>query len=181
MSKHDIYKLPPVAAGGRASWIKTAYGLALGLGLLGVVVMGVAGGSVLSALTRGNHGVVFPGSAQLKLKPGVYAGVRDPRSTGTLAGLFVSVRDDLTGQSVPVVDVPPTAVRGAPLFQFQILDEGSYTVTGVVSGDTARMFLLHESVVRVRTDGVVGGVAGFLLIGAGVGLWFFIRRAAPKT
>jgi len=181
MAKHDIYRLPPAAPGGRASWVKRAYGLALGLGLLGVMVMGVAGGSVLSALTRGNHGIVFPGSAQLKLKPGVYAGIRDPRSTGTVAGLFVAVRDDLTGQSVPVVDVPPSAGRGAPLFQFQILDEGSYTVTGVTSGNTARMFLLHESVVRVRSDGLVGAVAGVLLIGAGAGLWFFVRRAAPKT
>jgi hypothetical protein len=181
MAKHDIYKLSRVAPGERASRVKTAYALALGLGLLGVVVMGVAGGSVLSALTRGNHGVVFPGSTQLKLKPGVYAGVRDPRSTGTVAGLFVAVRDDLTGQSVPVMDVPPGAGRGAPLFQFQILDEGSYTVTGVISGDTARMLLLHESVVRVRSDGLVGALAGVLLMGAGAGLWFFVRRTAPKT
>lgn len=181
MAKHDIYKLPPSRRDGQATWVKTAHGLSLGLVLLGVVVMGVAGGSVLSALTRGNHGVVFPGSAQVRLKPGVYAGVRDPRSTGTVAGLFVSVRDDLTGQSVPVVDVPPGLGRGAPLFQFQILDEGSYTVTGVLSGDTARMLLLHESVVRVRSDGLVGALAGLLLMGAGAGLWYFIRRSAPKT
>lgn len=181
MGKNSIYTLPPAAPGGRAAGVKAAIGLAAGLALLGVVVMGVAGGSVLSVLTRGHHAVAFPGSAQLKLKAGVYGGVRDPHSPGAVAGLFVSIRDDLTGQSVPVVNGPTAAPRGAPLFQFQILDEGKYTVTGVLSGPAGRFLLLHESVARARTDAVVGGVAGFLLLGAGVALWVIVRRAAPKT
>lgn len=178
MTRHSIYSLPPASKSGRASWVKSAAILAGALILLGIVVMGVAGGSILSALSRGTHQLSIPGATRLKLKSGVYSGIQDPRSTAPVSGVFVGVSDDLTGQQIPVVAGPESAPAGMPLFQFQILDEGQYTLNGVGSGGdgNTRFLLVHESVARVRSDLLVGSVAGLLLIGAGVSLGVFIRR-----
>ncbi len=183
MAQRDIYSLPPAAKPHNPSWVRTGYGFGAALILLGAVVAGIAGGSVLSAIRRGSHTVHFPGAANLKLKAGLHIGL--PGSPDqTAAGLFVTVTDGTTGESVPVLmgDSMTVAVNGArgarPLFQFDTLDEGTYLVSGTASAQAGSVpvYILHESLSQTRSDLVVGVLAGTLLVGTGGALLWFVHR-----
>lgn len=185
MNQRNIFKLPEKEKTQTPPWIRTGVRLGVGLILLGLVVVGVAGGSVLSAITRGAHQITFPGSANLKLKSGLYVGMPVSPSPPSKTGLFVTVTEQATGESVPVrmgSDMT-VAVAGAhggqPLFQFETFDAGTYVVSGTAStlGGNLTLMLFHESLGRTRSDLVVGALAGALLVmTGGLLIWFTVKK-----
>jgi hypothetical protein len=185
MSQRDIYHLPEKQKAQPLPWVRTGIRLGAGLILLGVVVAGIAGGSVLSAITRGSHQVTFPGASNLKLKSGLYVGLPAPKSVPVDRDLFVTVTDQATGDPVPVQMGSDITVAvegpqgGRPLFQFETFDAGTYIVSGTASVPTGSLtvLILHESLGRTRSDLIVGVLAGTLLVVAGgVFLWFVWRK-----
>lgn len=168
------------------SWTKTAYGLAFAFILIGVLVMGIAGGSAFSAISKGGMPISFPPGATLDLKEGIYVGVKDPREKSGVQGLFVNVIDRTTNQQVPVtmtgLGTVAEIAKNPVLFQFQVLYEGSYLLAGnsAEMGGVAKVLLLHESVGRARSDLAVGLIAGCLMIGGGVFLIIATYRKAKK-
>jgi hypothetical protein len=167
--------------------VRSGYGLSLGLIVLGAVVLGVAGGSVLSAITRGTHRVNLPGGSTLQLKAGLHVGLPDPASKESPEGLFVTLTDQATGEAVPVQSgdrlAAVTANGSRPLFQFEILDAGSYLISGSgpIGGKQVQVLILHESMGRTGSDLVVGLLAGTLLIGTGLVLFWAIRRNQKRA
>ncbi len=184
MSQRDIYQLPVKEKARTPPWVRTGVSLGVGLILLGVVVAGIAGGSVLSAVTRGSHQIAFPGSANLKLKSGLYVGLPAPKSTVSDPALFVTVTEVATGEAVPVQTGPDMTVAvagpsgGRPLFQFETFDAGTYMVSGTASAPTGSLsvLILHESLGRTGSDLIVGVLAGSLLVVAGGLLVWYVRR-----
>ena len=184
MSQRDIYQLPEKQKPQTPPWVKTGIRLGVGLILLGVLVVGIAGGSVMSALTRGSHQVTFPGSSNLKLKAGLHVGIPAPKSAPVDAGLFVTVTDVATGESVPVQMGSDVTVAvegpqgGRPLFQFETFDAGTYMVSGTaaVPSGSLSVLILHESLGRTRSDLIVGVLAGTLLVVTGGVLIWYVRR-----
>lgn len=188
MSQRDIYQLPEKQKIQTPPWVRTGISLGVGLILLGVVVAGIAGGSVLSAITRGSHQMAFPGSANLKLKSGIYVGLPAPKSSVSDPTLFVTVTDVATGEAVPVQTGPDMTMvvagpsGGRPLFQFETFDAGTYMVSGTASAPTGSLpvLLLHESLGRTGSDLIVGVLAGSLLVVTGALLVWFVRRKQKK-
>ncbi len=181
MSQHTPYQLPPRSRTETPSWVKTGLGLGVGLIVMGVVVAAIAGGSVLSALTRGTHSVTFPGSFNLKLKGGLHVGIPAPQAPPLTGGIFVTVTDTATGEPVPVqtggdMTVALQGPSSKPLFQFETYDPGTYQVTGTVSANDYPIMILHESLGRTRSDLIVGILAGTLLIAGGVVLIVYTRK-----
>lgn len=184
MSQRDIYQLPEKQKAQTPPWVKTGFRLGLGFILLGIVVFGIAGGSVLSAMTRGSHQVSFPGSSNLKLKSGLYVGLPAPPSKSIDAALFVTVTDVATGETVPVQMGSDMTVAvagplgGRPLFQFETFDAGTYLVSGTASAPAGSVpvLILHESLGRTQSDLIVGFLAGTLLVVAGGVLIWYVRR-----
>jgi hypothetical protein len=184
MSQRDIYHLPAKARAELPSWVKTGTRLGVGLIFLGVIVVGIAGGSVLSAITRGSHQISFPGSANLKLKSGLYVGIPAPTSPSPATGLFVTVTETVTGESIPVQRGAEMTVAvagplsGQPLFQFETFDAGTYLVAGAASAPagTFSLLILHESLGRTRSDLVVGALTGTLLVLGGILLIWYVRK-----
>jgi hypothetical protein len=160
--------------------------LASALILVGVLVMGIAGGSAFSAISKGGRPISFPPGATLDLKEGIYVGVKDPREKTGVQGIFVNVLDQATGQAIPVtmsgLGTAEETAKNPVLFQFQVLYEGSYMLTGASAemGGTAKVLLLHESVARARSDLAVGLIAGCLLIGGGIFVIIATWRKAKK-
>lgn len=185
MSQRDIYRLPEKEKAQTPSWVRTGIRLGVGLILLGLVVVGIAGGSVLSAITRGTHQISFPGSANLKLKSGLYVGIPVSSSSLPATGLFVTVTDQATGESVPVQMGSDITVAvagplgGQPLFQFEPYDAGTYVLSGTASARDGNLsiMILHESLGRTRSDLMVGALAGALLVLTGILLiWFTVKK-----
>lgn len=184
MAQRDIYQLPEKEKAQTPPWVRAGSRLGMGLILLGVVVAGIAGGSVLSAITRGSHQVTFPGSANLKLKSGLYVGMPVPPSASADPGLFVTVTDQATGESIPVQSGSDITVAvagpmgGRPLFQFETFDAGTYVVSGTALGaaGSVPVLILHESLGRTQSDLIVGLLAGTLLVVAGILLILYVRR-----
>ncbi|MBK8575367.1 MAG: hypothetical protein IPN90_06715 [Elusimicrobia bacterium] len=188
MSQRDIYQLPEKQKAETSPWARMGVRLGAGLILLGIVVAGIAGGSVLSTITRGSHQVQFPGSVNLKLKSGLYVGLPAPKSDVANAALFVTVTEVSTGESVPVQMGSDMTVAvegpagGRPLFQFETFDAGVYMVSGTASTPTGRVavLILHESLGRTRSDLVVGLLAGTLLVVSGGLLIWAVRRKQKR-
>lgn len=188
MNQQNIYRLPPTPKAEPPSWIKSGYTLGIILILLGMVVVGIAGGSVLSAITRGSHQVSFPGSMNLKLKSGLYVGLPAPSSAIEPNSLYVTVTEVATGETVPVQMGSDITVEvlgpqgGRPLFQFEPYEAGTYSVSGVGSASPGSLsvMLLHESLGRTRSDLVVGLLTGLLLGGTGIWVLWFVWRKRKK-
>lgn len=185
MSQQSPYQLPPRSRTETPSWVKTGMGLGIGLIVMGVVVASIAGGSVLSALTRGTHTVTFPGSFNLKLKGGLHVGIPAPQAPVLTDGIFVTVTHVATGEAVPVqtgadMTVALEGPSSKPLFQFETFDPGTYQVTGTVPASDYPVLILHESLGRTRSDLIVGLLAGTLLVAGGVVLMVFTRKRHNK-
>ncbi|MBK8871091.1 MAG: hypothetical protein IPN19_08585 [Elusimicrobia bacterium] len=185
MSQQSPYQLPPRSQTETPSWVKTGMGLGVGLIVLGVVVAAIAGGSVLSALTRGTHSVKFPGSHNLKLKGGLHVGIPAPQAPLLTGGIFVTVTDVATGEALAVqtgadMTVALEGPSSKPLFQFETYDPGTYQVTGTVSASDFPVLILHESLGRTRSDLIVGLLAGTLLVTGGVVLMVYTRKRRKK-
>lgn len=189
MSQRDIYQLPEKQKAQTPPWVRTGISLGVGLILLGFIVAGIAGGSVLSAITRGSHQVSFPGASNLKLKSGLYVGLPAPKSPPVDPGLFVTVTDVATGESVPVQMGSDITVAvegpggGRPLFQFETFDAGTYLVSGTASVPTGSLsvLILHEALGRTGSDLIVGLLAGTLLVVAGGLLVWYVRRKQKRV
>lgn len=188
MSQRNIYQLPEKQKAHTPPWVRTGISLGVGLILLGVIVAGIAGGSVLSAITRGSHQMTFPGSVNLKLKSGLYVGLPAPKSSAVSDALFVTVTDQSTGESIPVqmgsdITVAVEGPQGGhPLFQFETFDAGTYLVSGTASVPTGSLsvLILHESLGRTGSDLIVGILAGTLLVVAGGLLVWYVRRKQKR-
>jgi hypothetical protein len=185
VNQRNIYKLPEKEKAQTPTWVRAGFRSGVGLILLGLVVVGIAGASVLSAITRGAHQINFPGSANLKLKSGLYVGIPVPPSPPSDTGLFVTVTEQATGESVPVQMGSDMTVAvagpqgGSPLFQFETYDAGTYVVSGTAStlGGNLSIMLVHESLGRTRSDLVVGALAGALLVLTGILLiWYTAKK-----
>ncbi|MBL8023190.1 MAG: hypothetical protein JNK54_02755 [Elusimicrobia bacterium] len=188
MNQQNIYRLPPQTKKVPPSWIKSGYTLGAVLIVLGFIVVGIAGGSVVSALNRGTHPVDFPGTVNLKLKSGLYVGLPAPGSSFEPNSLYVTVTEVATGESVPVQSGSDITVQvlgpqgGRPLFQFEPYEEGTYAVSGTASTPTGslRVMLLHESLGRTRSDLVVGVLTGALLGTTGILVLWLVWRKRKK-
>jgi hypothetical protein len=188
MSQRDIYQIPEKQKSETPAWVRMGLRLGVGLILLGVVVAGIAGGSVVSTIARGSHRVQWPGSMNLKLKSGIYVGLPASPSDAANTALFVTVTDVATGESVPVQMGSDMTVAiegpsgGRPLFQFETFDAGTYLVSGTASAPTGSVsvFILHESLGRTRSDLVVGLLAGTLLVVSGSLLMWYVRRKRKR-
>jgi|GEM_PF-2632912 len=187
MSKESIYSLPSHKQGPLVPWAKTAFVLASGFMMLGVLVMGIAGGSAYRAISKGGQSLSFPGASTVTLKEGIYFGVQDPREKTRADGLYVSVIDQTTNESVPVtmsgLGRGEDIQKNPTLFQFQVNFDGPYNVQGTtaLAGVTTKILLLHESFARARTDLAVGVIAGVLLVGGGLFLFIATHKKVKKA
>ncbi len=172
-----LFELPPPAPPAQDA---RAWGTALGvtLILLGIVVLGLAGGDLMKS-ARGIHELSLPASRQLQLSAGVYAGVAKPGAPAPSdPSLNVTVEDSLTGRPVPVMMVPGGG-RNLPLFQFQVLDAGEYRVSAV--GGLEKVLLVHGSLAESRSGLWVGLLTCGTLAGLGIYLVWWSRRRRPAA
>lgn len=181
MSQQSPFQLPAKPRAQTPGWVKTGLGLGVGLIAFGVLVAAIAGGSVLSALTRGTHTVIFPGSFTLKLKAGLHVGIPAPQAPPLAGGVYVTVTDMATGEPVAVqtgadMTVALEGPSSKPLFQFETYDPGLFQVSGTVSAGDYPVLILHESLGRTRSDLIVGVLAGTLLVVGGVVLILYTRK-----
>ncbi len=186
MNSPSWQRLPKHTAATPARDIRRwGFGLGGTLILLGLLVLALAGGDVLRRATRGAHRLTLPGSRTLKLSEGVHVGMAEPgRKAAAPPSLSVTVQETRTGLPVPVLAAASFGTAPgtpAPLFQFQILDEGEYLISGVVgSGEDGErgfpILVVHESLATNRSDLAVGVVTCLLLAAGGIAIIIAVRR-----